>query len=101
MYWQLDGNWWWFFGLLLWPDLAFLAYIKSPRVGVLVYNALHSYVGALTIGLIGSWLNQQALVLFALIWVAHIGLDRMVGYGLKYPSQPDVTHLGVKGKRAN
>jgi len=100
-YWQLDGNWWWFFGLLLWPDLAFFAYIKSSRMGAQIYNMLHSYIGPLAIGLTGSLAGQQALILFALIWTAHIGMDRFVGYGLKYPEQPDVTHLGLKGKSAN
>jgi hypothetical protein len=95
-FWQLDGNWWWFLGLLLWPDLAFLAYIKSPRVGAQAYNALHSYIGPLAVGLLASLGGQQAIMLFVLIWVAHIGLDRFVGYGLKYSSQPSVTHLGAK-----
>ena len=96
-FWQLDGNWWWFFGLFLWPDLAFFAYIKSPRIGALIYNALHSYLGPLPFGLFGFWASQPTIILFALIWVAHIGIDRFAGYGLKYPSQPDVTHLGAKG----
>ena len=99
-YWQLDGSWRWFFGLLLWPDLAFIAYIKSTRVGAQIYNMLHSYTGPLAIGLTGSLVDQQAFIQFALIWTAHIGMDRFVGYGLKYPEQPDVTHLGPKGKSA-
>jgi len=97
-YWQLDGSWWRFFGLLLWPDLAFLAYIKNSRVGAQIYNLLHSYVGPLAIGLSGSLMEQKTLILFALNWAAHIGMDRFVGYGLKYPEQPEVTHLGIKGK---
>lgn len=99
-YWQLDGSWWWFFGLLLWPDLAFFAYIKSQFIGAHLYNALHSYIGPLAIGLIGSVADQQTIMLFALIWTAHIGMDRFAGYGLKYPALPDVTHLGLKGKSA-
>jgi len=100
-YWQLGGSWWWFFGLLLWPDLAFFAYIKSSHIGAQVYNVLHSYIGPLAVGLTGLMADQGTLILFALIWTAHIGMDRFVGYGLKYPEQPDVTHLGLKGKSAS
>ncbi len=96
-FWQLDGNWWWFFGLLLWPDLAFFAYIRNPNFGARVYNIFHSYSGPLLLGLIGIWTSQSAIVLFAIIWMSHIGVDRLAGYGLKYPSSPDVTHLGTKG----
>ncbi len=98
-YGQLGGNWWWFIALFLWPDLAFLAYVHSQRIGALVYNVLHSYVGPLVIGLLSQFAAQSFLVLFALIWAAHIGIDRFAGYGLKYPSRPDVTHLGKKGKK--
>ncbi len=32
-------------------------------------------------------------VSLALVWFAHIGFDRMVGYGLKYPTDFFDTHL--------
>ena len=28
-----------------------------------------------------------------LIWLAHIGMDRAIGYGLKYPTNHKDTHL--------
>lgn len=100
LYRHLDENWWWFIGLILWPYLAFFAFIRNSCVGAKVYNVLHSYIGPLTFGLTGALADQETLTLFALIWTVHIGMDRFVGYGLKYPEQPIVTHLGPKGKPA-
>lgn len=85
-YWHLDGNRWWFFGLLLWPDLAFFAYLKGHLIGAKFYNALHTYIGPLLIGSGGMLPNQQTLVLFALIWTSHIGTDRIVGMALSIPN---------------
>jgi hypothetical protein len=33
------------------------------------------------------------MVAVALIWFAHISMDRTVGYGLKYPTSFKDTHL--------
>jgi hypothetical protein len=36
----------------------------------------------------------------ALIWLAHIGFDRALGYGLKYKAGFGFTHLGRIGPAA-
>lgn len=86
-------SWLWFALLLLAPDLSFLAYAFNSRLGSIVYNAVHTYALPLLLALIsllaGSSLGQQ----LALIWLAHIGLDRLLGYGLKYPTGFKDTHL--------
>lgn len=82
------------------PDLAFAGYLAGPRVGAACYNATHSLLGAaacLALGVVGG----QGLLLGAgLIWGAHIGFDRMLGYGLKYAQGFGFTHLGVVGQQA-
>jgi hypothetical protein len=82
---------------LLAPDLAFLGYLAGARVGAVAYNATHAYVGAVaTLGL-GAVLAHPTLVAAGLIWCAHIGMDRMLGYGLKYSRGFRFTHLGLIG----
>lgn len=97
------GRGWGLFALLfLAPDLSFAAYAAGPRVGAAAYNALHSYVGPLALLLLaraaGHGAGVPALLPVAYVWAAHIGLDRLAGYGLKYPSAFGDTHLGRKGR---
>ena len=92
-YYQLGFSWLVFVLLLLWPDLAFIFYAVDKRMGIIVYNLFHTItfpVILIGISFIMSWpIGLQ----FALIWLAHIGLDRLVGYGLKYPGEFKDTHL--------
>jgi len=88
------GAWWLYLVLFLAPDLSFLAYAAGARIGAAAYNAVHSYVLPLLLVLAGLWLGQD----IALIWLAHIGIDRSLGYGLKYPTAFGHTHLGPVGK---
>ena len=92
------GQGWGLFALLfLLPDMAFLAYLAGPRAGAVAYNATHAYLGALAL-LAAGVLGAQPLVLaLGLIWCAHIGFDRMLGYGLKYSAGFHSTHLGTLG----
>ena len=46
-----------------------------------------------------SWLASPVALALGLIWIAHIGMDRMLGYGLKYASGFGDTHLGRIGQR--
>lgn len=90
-------SWLLFAALLLAPDLSFAAYAAGARIGAIVYNAVHSYVGPL---LLAAWFVADGRPpVLALIWVAHIGLDRLLGYGLKYPTGFGDTHLGTIGRR--
>jgi hypothetical protein len=91
-------SWLLFALLLLAPDLAMLAYLTGPRAGAFVYNLAHTYALALPLALAGFFLGSALASTFALIWVAHIGLDRMLGYGLKYQSGFGDTHLGCIGR---
>ncbi|PZA12333.1 DUF4260 domain-containing protein [Rhodopseudomonas palustris] len=80
------------------PDLSFLGYLAGPKVGAVVYNALHSTVGPLTLAVAGIVLVMPYAGTVAMIWLAHIGFDRALGFGLKYNTGFRFTHLGPIGK---
>ncbi len=84
--------------LFLAPDLSFLAYLAGPRLGAIVYNALHVTIGPLLLALAGIVMLCPTAGSISLIWLAHIGLDRALGYGLKYATGFGFTHLGRIGK---
>jgi hypothetical protein len=92
-YHRLNGSWVIFFLLFLWPDLSMLGYTRNVRLGASLYNLVHAYPGTLLLGAASVFENWRNALLFALIWTAHIGLDRMLGYGLKYPTFFKDTHL--------
>ncbi|RWC32240.1 DUF4260 domain-containing protein [Mesorhizobium sp.] len=90
---------WWLFGLLiLAPDLSMFGYLTGPRIGALAYNALHILIVPMLLLLAGHvWGNATAMAV-ALIWIAHIAIDRALGYGLKLPTGFQDTHLGRIGR---
>lgn len=97
IYFVLGGPWWLYLVLILAPDLSMLGYLAGPAVGARIYNLAHTYVGPILLAIAGV-LTASAAVGIALIWCAHIGADRMLGYGLKYSSAFGDTHLGAVGK---
>jgi hypothetical protein len=84
---------------LLAPDLSMLGYLAGPRAGAAAYNLVHTYVLALSLTLAGFFGSLPALTAAGLILIAHIGLDRALGYGLKYSTAFGDTHLGRTGRR--
>ncbi|MCB0713181.1 MAG: DUF4260 domain-containing protein [Ignavibacteriae bacterium] len=95
---ELDGSWVWFAILFLAPDLSFFGYVGGKNVGSIAYNTAHTYISPAMIAALGYTLNQPELYPFALIWTAHIGFDRLLGYGLKYLTDFKDTHLGSIGR---
>jgi Domain of unknown function (DUF4260) len=75
--------------MLRWEALLIL-------VGAVVYNVGHSYVSPSILAFLGFVVASPLLYSLALIWIAHIELDRMLGFGLKYASGFDDMHLGFK-----
>jgi hypothetical protein len=98
-YFWLGGPWWLFLVLFLAPDLSFLGYLAGPAVGAAAYNAAHSTVGPIALLALGVLAALPLAVSLALIWAAHVGFDRALGYGLKYSTAFGHTHLGRIGKR--
>jgi hypothetical protein len=70
-----------------------LGYLGGDRIGALSYNVAHTYVGPLLLASIGAFGGIDLTVQLALIWGAHIGADRALGYGLKYPTGFKQTHV--------
>jgi hypothetical protein len=81
------------------PDLAMLAYLAGPRAGAIAYNLAHTYAPPLAFTLAGFLGGVPAAAAGGLIWIAHVGFDRALGYGLKYSSGFGDTHLGRIGRR--
>lgn len=95
-----DGSWWVYAILFLAPDLSFAAYLGGPKIGAIIYNAAHSYMAPVALMTTGFALASPLVLSIAIIWMAHIGLDRALGYGLKYFAGFGFTHLGRIGKDA-
>jgi hypothetical protein len=99
LYGSWDGSWWVFALLFFVPDLSFLAYLSDAKFGALVYNAAHSYMAPVALMTLGFGFASPLVLSIALIWLAHIGIDRALGYGLKYSTGFNFTHLGRIGRR--
>jgi hypothetical protein len=87
------GGWLELLLLFLVPDVSMIGYVANARMGCVIYNAAHSYVGPLALGGYSVWSDHRQALLLSLIWAGHIGLDRMLGFGLKYPTRFKDTHL--------
>src|SRR6266478_8874754 len=81
------GSWPRFTLLFLVPDVSMLGYLANTRIGAITYNAVHTYVGPLALAGYSFASLHHSMLSLSLIWIAHIGFDRMLGYGLKYPAQ--------------
>jgi Domain of unknown function (DUF4260) len=97
LFWKTGTSWWLYAILILAPDLSLLGYLAGHRIGAMVYNALHTIVGPAILGAAGFLLPSFDMIAIALIWIAHIGADRMFGLGLKYSEGFGYTHLGRLG----
>ena len=98
LYARREGGWLLFLVLLLVPDVGILGYVRGTRVGAVVYNIFHTYLPPAALAVVGILSGSRLPVLIALIWFAHIGMDRMLGYGLKETSDFRDTHLGRIGR---
>jgi hypothetical protein len=94
------GAWWVYLILFLVPDLSMAAYLAGPKVGAIVYNAAHSYMVPMSLMVTGFGMESPLTLSIAMIWLAHIGIDRALGYGLKYSAGFGFTHLGRIGRAA-
>jgi hypothetical protein len=79
--------------LILAPDLSALGYLGGSTIGAASYDAVHTTVLPIALGLVGVLGDSELATQIALIWLAHIGADRFLGYGLKYPTGFKDTHL--------
>jgi hypothetical protein len=99
LYARTGANWWLFAAIWLAPDLSMLGYLAGACRGARIYNAFHTYVTPAALALCALLLHAQLALAVALIWANHIGVDRLLGYGLKFADGFGYTHLGRVGKR--
>jgi hypothetical protein len=92
------GSWWVYAVLFLAPDLSFAGYVIGSKEGTIIYNAAHSYMAPMTLMTAGFATAEPLVLSIAMIWLAHIGFDRALGYGLKYQAGFGFTHMGRIGK---
>jgi hypothetical protein len=93
IYFWAGHPWWLLLVLALAPDLAMAAYAAGPRIGAAAYDVVHTYALPVALGAVGVVVESDTMVAVALIWLTHIGVDRALGYGLKYPTGFKDTHL--------
>lgn len=101
LYREHGSGWLLFLALFFVPDVTMLGYLRDARVGALVYNLGHTYTGPLLLAAASVATGNALLTSLALVWTAHVGLDRMLGYGLKLPTGFQDTHLGRIGRDAS
>ena len=92
------GPWLLALPLLLVPDVSMVGYLRGPRLGAFTYNLVHNWAIGLAVLGLGVWSGIGAVVLAGAMLIAHVGMDRAAGYGLKLPTSFRDTHLGRIGK---
>lgn len=95
---QLSFPWWVFPALILVPDFSMVGYLINTQAGAFLYNLAHHKAVGIGLGLAGYFLGIPALLLAGVILFGHSSMDRMFGYGLKYPDSFKHTHLGSIGQ---
>ncbi len=94
---QLSFAWWWFLILILLPDIGMLGYLFGSKTGAFTYNLFHHRGIAVCIYVLGIYLQKEIVEMAGIILFAHIAMDRIFGYGLKYVKGFKYTHLGEIG----
>jgi len=87
------GDWLWLVPLLLVPDISIAGYLANPAAGAFVYNVVHNFVVGLALVGLGVWADSGALEIAGAVLIAHVGGDRLLGYGLKHAEGFKDTHL--------
>lgn len=98
LYLQLNGHALWLLPLLLAPDLSMIGYLGGPRLGAVTYNLAHNLIAALGLVALGWFAPVAPVALIGAVLLAHVGMDRTLGYGLKLPTDFRDTHLGRIGR---
>lgn len=93
LYWLNDYSWLLFFLLILAPDLSMIGYLVNHTFGAKLYNLFHTYIISLAFIFIGMYFSNSTFLTLGIIWTAHIGMDRLVGYGLKFSTHFKDNHL--------
>jgi len=90
---QIGGNFLWLIPLLVLPDISMVGFLRGPALGAFTYNLIHNFAVALLALGAGVALNIPALAVTGAILVAHTGMDRALGFGIRYSDDPKRSHL--------
>lgn len=71
-----------------------VGYTINNTIGAYGYNIAHAYIVPCLLILAGVLTHHPYIMAAALVWTAHIALDRTLGYGLKFSTGFKNTHLG-------
>lgn len=93
-------DWWLFVVLLFVPDISILGYLFGNKIGAILYNVFHLKAVAITLGLAGFFIGNNIIILSGLVLFGHSSLDRVFGFGLKFPDDFNHTHLEYIGENA-
>jgi len=94
---RFKQSWWTFAALLLVPDLGMVGYLANTSAGAAIYNTFHTETPPILLLCAALARRNDSVAGLALCWLAHIGMDRMLGFGLKYGGSFGHTHLGYLG----
>ncbi len=92
---QFGMSWWIFAVLFFAPDIFMLGFLGGNKLGAIIYNIGHTYLVPGAVLAAGWYLASPLVMAVAVIWIGHIGFDRIIGYGLKYQTGFKFTHLGA------
>jgi hypothetical protein len=92
-YFLFGGNWLLFFAIWIIPDIGMIGFLKNKKLGAICYNITHTYLFSISFIIAGYFLNHDLLLALGFIFTNHIGLDRFLGFGLKYSSGFKDTHI--------
>ena len=99
-YFELGGHALWLLPLLLLPDVSMVGYLRGPRLGAVTYNLAHNLVAGIGVLAAGWYADVTPVAILGAVLVAHVGMDRALGYGLKLPTEFKDTHLGRIGRES-
>ena len=101
---SLGFAWWIFLLLFLWPDLFMVGFLLNAKIGAMLYNLVHTETLALALTLFSFSTHRAQAMAFSIIWLAHIGFDRAIGfaqsvldYGRQSATPPAPVPVNLKG----
>ena len=85
---------WWLVAGFPVVDAFMIGYIISPKAGAFTYNIGHNMTIPTFLIAYGVFTGTEIVSLVGFVWIFHIAVDRLLGYGLKHKESFHKTHLG-------
>ena len=94
-----NGNAFVFAVTIILVDFFMIGYLFDKKLGAIFYNLGHSYTISVILWFLSLLDSSNLLLGISAAWIAHIGIDRAFGFGLKHTTGFHDTHLGRIGKK--